>query len=977
MLTPDSIAASHASPPDDLGGAPEWNSSRAGLYLRLLGSLTVEIDGVARPLRYGKSKALLAYLAVQARPLVRTTIASEFWESLPADRARANLRVVLNDLRAALGPYILIDRSTISLNRDLPVTTDVMQIGRAFSATGGDPIGREMAELLATVSGEFLEGIELRDAPDIETFVETQRVRMQRLSADAMLAILGTGDDPQGVDAAIDDELVLALVRRLGAMEPWHEEGRRVAMRTLLRLGQPGAALATYEEFRDGLLAGFELSPEPETIALAEQIAAKAGVQMNPAMSTKKLAKATTPIFGRDVELLTIEEALDSGHRLITVTGPGGVGKSRLALEAAWRVTQPDIAHGITEAVTVDLSGVTADTDLALVTATALGIPFAGYRAPLAELLSVLGDRSIVIVLDNGAHVIGVIGPFVEALLSACAGVRIILTSRIPLRTRSEMVFPLRALPVPEPGADADALAANPAVLLVMARARAIGAPVDREDLPAVASMCRQVEGLPLALELITTQLRLIDPNELAGTLSSALDEFADDATDRPSRQRTLRRSIRWSYDLLGEDEQRVFRLLGVFRGGAAIGAVAALIPPGAGGWPAVVRVVDAWLVQRADGPGGTRLTMSKAIQVFAREMLISADEMTSVSQRHAQVFLDFAEQAESSLRGPEQATWLARLEVELDNLRAALTHLLDQGNVVDALRMTNALSSFWQIHGHTAEGLSWFARATTLDPGTEPAVGAPNLVPLLARAHSRAALLAIRSLDAEAADQQIEMARRLAPLAPDPDIDGELLYAEMYAALIFDRRPEGAALLDRIDPAVAAAEQSGRRWEAARFRHTQAWLSMVHVDLAEARRLARLAQAGFEECGDGGWAALASVVIATLDALEGRPEAALRTLHDAYRTLLAVNDLTSSTYALASGSSLLALIGHDEASARVSGAVSAVMTQTGMKMPAVSRGLEPSFRSDARGRLGEDAWSAAWQAGHEVGYDVDWGPLP
>ena len=318
-----------ASPPPP--GAPS-----GGLALSLLGHPVVTVDGLVRPLRYGKSKALLAYLALQPLPVVRRTAAALFWESLPPDRAKANLRVILHDLRTCLGPYLWVDRTTIALDRTR-LRTDVGRLEVAIAEARSPGSGDVLVDLLAAGSGDFLEGVELRDAPEAEAFVRLQRERIRRLTTDALIAALGSGDRSPGAGGpTLDEAQAAALISRLGLLEPWNEEGRRAVMGTYVRSGHPASALAIYREFRDGLHHGFGLVPEPATAALAASIAEASGIPLT-SPGDRPTSPVTAPLFGRREEVETVCRALADGHRLVTVTGPGGVGKSRLALEVAGR----------------------------------------------------------------------------------------------------------------------------------------------------------------------------------------------------------------------------------------------------------------------------------------------------------------------------------------------------------------------------------------------------------------------------------------------------------------------------------------------------------------------------------------------------------------------------------------------------------------------------------------------------------------
>ncbi len=952
-----------ASPPPP--GAPS-----GGLALSLLGHPVVTVDGLVRPLRYGKSKALLAYLALQPLPVVRRTAAALFWESLPPDRAKANLRVILHDLRTCLGPYLWVDRTTIALDRTR-LRTDVGRLEVAIAEARSPGSGDVLVDLLAAGSGDFLEGVELRDAPEAEAFVRLQRERIRRLTTDALIAALGSGDRSPGAGGpTLDEAQAAALISRLGLLEPWNEEGRRAVMGTYVRSGHPASALAIYREFRDGLHHGFGLVPEPATAALAASIAEASGIPLT-SPGDRPTSPVTAPLFGRREEVETVCRALADGHRLVTVTGPGGVGKSRLALEVAGRSrlgVDPELPSGVVVVELADSSPTTdRAVDLATATAGALGLPLAGYRDPTVELVSILRDRRLLLVLDNGEAVIAPLGGFVESLLAACTGIQVLLTSRIPLRARAERALTLGPLPVPGPGADGPAVAESPSVQLVLARARAIGAPVAAEDVPTVAALCREVGGLPLALELVAMQLRLFTPGELVGHLPGTPDELPDDASDRPRRHRTIRSSIRWSYDLLGDAEQKLFRTLGIFRGGAAIGAVAGIIPPG--GWPSVARLVDAGLVQRVDGPGGTRLTMSAAIRSFALDRLEAAGELDEAARRHAQVHLDFAAQADHSLRGPDQAEWLARLESEHDNLHGALTTLVESGDTAGALHLAVALTWFWQLRGHGEVAAHWLGRATSL-----PVLpGHPELDALRADAHLRSAMVAVRAHREQSAVDQLQLARRQVDRLGDPALRAELLFVEVNLAARFAPTPEGGALADRMEEVVALAREHRSTWDVARYREYQAWMALADGDFPRARTMADAARRGYQSSGDALGVAATVIVTASVDGLEGRASEALPRMEAAYRTLRDLGDITSCLYALACGAAGATLTGDDAAAARLFGALDVELDRTGMVMPVMAATLHAEFQHLCRTRLEPSTWRTSWEAGRQAGLRVGW----
>ena len=441
-----------------------------------------------------------------------------------------------------------------------------------------------------------------------------------------------------------------------------------------------------------------------------------------------------TLLIGRERELAMIEELLGRAEtRLVTLTGSGGTGKTRLALQVAAELLDR-FEDG---AFFVDLSALT-DPDFVLpTTATTLGVRESGEQSLRDALVAFLSGKQLLLVLDNFEHMLPAAAPVVANLLAECAGITVLVTSRAALRVRGErevVIQPLELPPPPPPPTTPDQLSQYAAVRLFIERASDVRADftVDNVTAPAIAEICHQLDGLPLAIELAAARVRVLPPNAILARLERRLPLLTGGARDQTARQRTLRATIAWSYDLLRPDEQRLFRRLAVFAGGFTLDAAERVSGP-AGGLDldildGVTALIDQSLIRLVSGlEREPRYVMLETLREFGLEQLEAAGETEATREAHAAWCLAFAEEAEPELTGPDQATWFERLESEHDNMRAALSWAaagLERAEM--GLCLAARLWRYWFVRGHYSEGREWLRQSlanTDPSPSTVRAI--------------------------------------------------------------------------------------------------------------------------------------------------------------------------------------------------------------------------------------------------------------
>jgi predicted ATPase/class 3 adenylate cyclase len=660
---------------------------------------------------------------------------------------------------------------------------------------------------------------------------------------------------------------------------------------------------------------------------------------------------------GREEEVAEVERLLDH-TRLLTLTGPGGSGKSRLALRVA-----AELLTGYQDgAWFVDLSPVTDPELVPAAVAKALGVPEAAGRPVLEEVKEHLGQRELLLVVDNFEQVAEA-GPVVEELLVAAPRLRTMVTSRVVLALRGEQEYPVPPLQVPDPARlprDLATLGAVAAVRLFAERALAASPrfALTEENAPVVAEICARLDGLPLAIELAATRTKVLTPTEILSRLKRRLSILSTSSRSLPERQRTLRAAIGWSYDLLDPVERRLFARLSVFSGGWTFEAAEAVGDPeglGVDTLDGLTSLVDKSLVRRVEPPGRpSRFSMLETIREFGLEQLEASGDLEPVRRRHAEHFLGLAEEAEPHLTAQDQGEWLDRCDLEHANIRAALRWAIDRGDAEAAQAAAGALWRFWQQRGHLAEGRRWLQEVLAMPSGQ-------GRTAARARALAGAGGIAWWT-DREASKALYEEALAIERELGDPARLAEALYNQAFAVAAEHDWASAAPLLDE---SLALFRRVGDEARAARVLVFQ----VVPDATAGAwdRVVARIEEAAaiWRRLGDRLNLAFGLIWLAFAHGRAGRPADARATALEALELFREADNPTGVALAFLDLAFLLTWEGRHADALRMAGVSESVREEAGGgPTPGFGAMLEGDPVAEARAHLPEEAADRAWQEG-------------
>ena len=678
----------------------------------MLGSFEVRTDdGVLADVPGARLRGLLIALALEPGHAVpKATLIDWIWgERPPSDAANALQRLV-SRLRKAL-PEGLVEGQTDGYRlRVEPDAVDAVRFERLVGQARNDEDPRRvrlLREALALWRGAAMQGVGLEDSAAFDAAVT-------RLEGLRLTAMEDRFDAEVSLGHAV--ELVTELTD-LVAAHPVRERLVAALMRALVAAGRDTEALLVYQRTREALADALGVDPSPELSAL--HVALLRGELGRREENRKTNLRAElTSFVGKDADVAAVRELI-AEHRLTTVIGPGGSGKTRLATETA-RTLLGDLPDG---AWLVELAPIGADGDVAQSTLAALGLRDALLSGtpsaePTDRLIAAIREREALLILDNCEHVIESAAAFADRVLGECQRLRILATSREPLGITGEALWLVEPLALPEGDASPGEIESSPAVQLLRDRAGAVrrDLAVDARTLSTMARVCRALDGMPLAIELAAARLRTMSLDQLANRLDDRFRLLTGGSRTALPRHKTLRAVVDWSWELLTDAERMVLRRLSVFSGGASLDAAERVCAGDGVEHEQVLELLTA-LAEKSllltEGDSAPRYRMLGTIKEYAGHRLAEAGESDLARHAHLAYFTELAETAEPHLRRAEQLEWLATLEAEHDNIGSAMRGALAAGEARAAMRLAAGAGWYWWLDGHRAEGIELIIAAT------------------------------------------------------------------------------------------------------------------------------------------------------------------------------------------------------------------------------------------------------------------------
>ena len=912
------------------------------MELRVLGPLEVVGENGSIPLPAAKHRRLLAALVLGGgRTLSADELIDAIWGEAPPDSARKLLQVYVSQLRKALPEGTTIVTRPPGYGLELPPgTLDAVRFEQlvteaAAALEDGNP---SLATSLATRGLALWRGRAYADVA-YDDFARTEASRLEELRLVAaelrLRARLELGRD---TDA-------MSEVMALAAEHPLRESLQELGMLALYRAGRQSEALELYAATRSRLRDELGLDPGPKLRALQQRILEQSPVlelELEEA-APSALPESPSLLVGRRKELEGLRALLrDGGTRLVTLTGAGGSGKTRLALEVA-REQASSYANG---AALVELAPV-GDPALVVPTiAAALGVAELPGKPLLESLAAALQPRELLLVLDNAEHVRDAAPAFIE-LVRRAPRLTVLVTSRAVLHVSGEHVFPVGPL------------AEDDAVELFVRRARATdpGFAPTAETEDVVREICRRVDGLPLALELAAARVRVLRVTTLLERLSSRLTLLTGGPRDLPARQQTLSETIAWSANLLSQHELEVFAALSVFPAGATLGAAEAVAHADL---DALGALVDHYLVRRDDQSGEPRFSQLETIREYAAERL-ARDTMTeqAVRRRLADWCVELAERAEAELGGGTQTDWFARLDDEHDNLRAGLSELQERGGSEELLRLAVPLFRFWYVRGYLTEGRRWLELALA-DAAKAPAT-------IRRRGFTAAGAIALLQGDYDAATTLAESALEVAR-----ELDDRRLVANALSNLgaIVLAAGDEARAEDVLAEAVELAREVGDERILALALNNLGDVALTTAAYERAEPLFAESLALLSARADTANIARSLFNLGSVQLMRGRHAEARERFDESLRLSHAAGDKEDLAWCLEGLAGLAAATGDGEHAGVLLGAARKVLDEMGATFKPFERRLHETTVERATLLCGEETLEAAVERGSALTLD-------
>jgi predicted ATPase/DNA-binding SARP family transcriptional activator/DNA-binding CsgD family transcriptional regulator len=986
----------------------ETSGKPEAVRIRLLGGFSVSVGSRTieeRTWRLRKAASLVKLLALApGHRLHREQIMDALWPDLGMQAASNNLRQTLYAVRRSLNlatgsSYLESQDKSIVLcpGGNLWVDAEAFEVAAKATRPSRQPAAYEAA--INLYAGELL------SADRYEEWAEEPRRRMREMYLSLLLGLARLRGEREEYDLASE------ALRRALKEEPTLEEAHAGLMRLYALAGSKGEALAQYGRLEEDLSRELGTEPAASSRVLREEIASgrfpskdasplSSLPEEPPGAGSHNLPASRSSFVGRERELVEVKRELGM-TRLLTLTGAGGSGKTRLALEVA-----RDLVGAYPDGVwLVELAPLSEGTLVAQAVATVLGVQEQPERSLTDTLVDFLRSKQALLVLDNCEHLVDTVARLADILLNSSPHLRVLATSRESLNVEGELTWLVPSLSAPSLG-DAptvEELAGYESVRLFVERARHRNPAfsLTSENAHAVAMICGRLEGIPLAIELAAARVGL-SVEQIATRLDDSLRLLTAGSRTASPRQRTLRGTLDWSYALLGAHEQMLFGRLSIFAGGWTLEAAEVV---GAEGDTEEGDVLDflsrlvekSLVVAEATGGGGVRYRMLEPIRQYAQEKLEEGGEVEEVRRRHASFFLTLAEKAEPRLRGPEDMEWLERLENEHDNLRAALTWALEAGETELGLRLAGALMLFWEAHGHYSEGRRWVEEALEKEGRVSAAVRAKALYAVCQMAHLQ-----------DDTDRAEATAKEGIELSADPEID------DSFAALFRWKlgyavrlRGDYQRAKELLEESLAISREADDKWGIAdallelgaislylddherakecyeegielcrrlgyglRLADLLTFLGYVFLlegDFERGAALCEEAAALYRERGYKGGLHWALNNMGWVDLLQGNHQRAEASFEESLTLCLELGDRLTASEILEGLACISGAEEQAERAARLFGAAEALRQAVGSEHIPEEDALREPYLATTRSRLDEAAWEASWAEGRAM----------
>jgi predicted ATPase/DNA-binding SARP family transcriptional activator len=664
--------------------------------------------------------ALLAYLTVNNRQIgqkyTRESLSALLWPDLTQFKAFTNLRHTLWEIQKAFGPgWLVADRETIGLRTDANIWVDVHQFESLLSESQAQSdVSLRVPLLTDSVKlyrHHFLAGFILKSAP---TFEEWSLAKSDQLEHKLTQALTLLTEDYCLLG---DAESAIPYARRLVTLDPLNESAHRLLMQVYFQAGQHNAALKQYQSFEQLLRKELGLDPQPETRALYKQIRkgelkrVPVGIQRETITPQNNLPQQVTSFIGRETQQAEIMHLFDR-NRLITLAGPGGIGKTRLSLQVAGKVLDqfPDGVWFI------ELAPLTNPDLIAQTILSILHLGEQSGKTPLMVLEEQLIHKKLLLILDNCEHLIAGSARVAHALLKTTSEVKILATTREVMSIGEEIAWRVPSLELPDPKAASDQLSKYESVSLFVERALSVQPHLDLNEtnMLAIAQICSRLDGIPLAIELAAARVNALGVKQIARRLDDRFRLLTKGSHIVLERHQTLRAAIDWSYNLLGADEKKLLARLSVFMGGWTLEAAEQVCVHKKDKFEVLdvlSNLIDKSLVTINASTDEARYHLLETTRQYALEKLGESAKNKIWHDQHLEYFVDFAEKSHSEIKGSRQAEVLDLLDAELDNLRAALDWCVSNQYIKPALQMLGALGWAWDMRGYYNEVRSWFEK--------------------------------------------------------------------------------------------------------------------------------------------------------------------------------------------------------------------------------------------------------------------------